>query len=119
MPAGANDTANNLEVWLYNLGSIYDIGDISDKFADNIDIKHKLKLRTLQVGNSDPEYHYKTAAKMTLAGLNNLPLLESIDVSKVEFDKTTLNLSENVYLKNVYAKGSNLTNFSFAPGANI
>jgi hypothetical protein len=119
MPEGANDTSNNLEVWLYNLNSIYDIGDLSDKFADNIDIKHKLKLRTLQGGNQSPEYNYVTEARMTLSGLDNLPLLESIDVSKVIFKDTTLDLSANVYLNTVYAKGSNLTNFTFADGANI
>lgn len=119
MPIGEQDTTNNLETFIDNINSIYDIGDLSDKFLTNLEFKHVVPLRTLQIGNSHEDYHYATDQGFTIAGLDKVPLLESIDISKIQFTTPTLNLSNNIYLNSVYAKGSNLTSITLAPGTNI
>ena len=119
MPIGEQDTTNNLETFIDNINSIYDIGDLSDKFLTNLEFKNVVPLRTLQIGNSHEDYHYETDQGFTIGGLDKVPLLESIDVSKIQFTTPTLNLSNNIYLNSVYAKGSNLTSITLAPGTNI
>jgi len=72
-------------------------------------------LRRLQLGNGDPSY--ASAYTTSVSGLDKLTLLEEIDLQNGSF--TGIDLSNCKYLRNVYAKGSNLTVIPLAEGSNI
>ena len=116
MPTGV-DTAKDVETYIFNIGDIYDIGDLSDKFLTSIEFKRQNKLRYLRFGNADPSYLSSEAT--AISGLSNVNLLEVFDLQNAKLSSTALDLSNQKYFKELYAKGSNLTQVSFAEGCNL
>lgn len=117
LPIGL-DTLNEKEAYLFNLGDVYDIGDLSDKFPVAIDIMKPLKLRKLTIGNPDPAYVSDIQCKVS--GWNNLPLLEELDLRNAQMDVSgEVDLSKCFYFKRLLAKGSNLTKITLPVGGDI
>ena len=112
------DTLNEKEAYLFSMGDIYDIGDLSDKFPVEINIEHKVKLRSLKVGNSSDDFYTDIAFK--LSGWKNMPLLETLDLQKLKIDPSgNIDLSECYYFQTLLAKGSDLKNITLPVGGNI
>lgn len=111
------DTAKDIETYIFDMGDIYDIGDLSDKFLTSIEFKKKTKLRRLQLGNASPAYLSSEA--VTISGWNNLKLLEVFDIQNAKLKDAVLDTSNQLYFRELYAKGSNITAFEAANGGNI
>ena len=111
------DTAKDVETYIFNIGDIYDIGDLSDKFLTSIEFKRQNKLRRFQLGNASDEY--KSSEAIAISGFNNLTLLEVFDVQNAKLQATSVDLSNQKYFRELYAKGSNLTSVNFAEGGNL
>lgn len=117
------DTVSDLETYIFNIGDIYDLGDLSDKFLLMLQFNKVTKLRSLKLGNADASY--KSSKSISISGLYNengtsyLPLLERLDIQHAKLQTLTLNLSACPYFKELYAIGSNITALNCAPGGNI
>jgi len=90
MPTGV-DSAKDIETYIFNIGDIYDIGDLSDKFLTSIEFKRQNKLRYLRFGNADPSYLSSEAT--AISGLSNVNLLEVFDLQNAKLSSTALDLS--------------------------
>lgn len=116
LPTGV-DTAKDVETYVFNMGDIYDIGDLSDKFLTSIEFKRPNRLRRFQLGNASPAY--KSSEAVSISGFNNLTLLEVFDVQNAKLQATSVDLSNQKYFRELYAKGSNITAVNFAEGGNL
>ena len=105
------------ETYIFNLGDIYDIGDLSDKFLLTFQVKKKTKLRKFKLGNGDSTYRCEKVT--TIGGWENMPLLEEIDLQNTKLSSITLDFTNQKYLQKLYAYGSNIAEVKFAPGGNL
>ena len=109
-------TANDQETYLFSLGDIYDLGDLSDKFPSTFDIRAKTKLRTLNFGLSDEGYVSSTV--LNISGWNNLPLLELLNIRKKHMQANP-NLVNCSYFQTLLAAGSDITSVTLPVGGNL
>lgn len=118
-PPIANLKANEQECYLFNLGSIYDIGDLSTKYPSQFTVSRPIKLTHLRLGNRTPGYKNENLDMSSVStSLGNLPLLSYLDITNTSL-RGHISLESNQYINEVYAKGSDITNLSFARGGSL
>ena len=118
---GANvqgESTNESNIYLMNLGDIYDIGDLSPFYTSDLKIQYTLKLRKLIVGNSSPAYK-NDRFSFEDGVFEKLPYLEELNVEHIEPTDEAVDLSPCKYLRTVKAKDSKFTSFIFPSGAAI
>lgn len=112
------------EIFLYFLNNLSSLGDLSAKYFSQFTFnapteKRFSKTRELIMGrHGQPEYarHFDGRLKLLNTLYTNwAPFLEKLDVAYIP-ELSSLNLSENQYIKQVYAEGSSIANFSFPEG---
>ena len=105
---------------IYSGYSIESLGDLSPIYPRTIAAGVASKLKELNVGNSTPGYNNPFLTTLTTSDANRL--LEKINIENVTgFDEksVSLNLSALKNLKELYARGSNITGVTFANGGRI
>ena len=115
-------TVSNLETYIWNLGDIYDIGNIANMKPNQISFPVANKLRSLKLGQTDvprDEFWAKACALGVQGKLTNTPLLELLDLRNVKLTYSTVDASQCAYLRDVYAKGSNASVINFVRGGTL
>lgn len=113
-------------LYLYSGNAYTNLGDISMKYPSSMTWEtdknsEKNKLITIQLSpkDLDREYYNETASDAaSLADLNIIeksPLIEELWIRNMRYS-STLNLSNNYYLKKLYAGGTGLTGVTFPNG---
>ena len=117
-----NITTINQEFYLFNLGDIYDIGDLSTKYIGDFVINRPIRLTKLKFGNDDPGYnnsHLAEGWNKVINSLTKVPLLRELDVTNCSVINGRLNLGANQYIETVRAAGTKLTEIQFANGGSL
>ena len=109
-------SVNDQETYLFSLGNIYDLGDLSDKYPSTFDIRAKTKLRSLNFGMLDDGYVSSTV--LNISGWANLPLLETLNIRKKHVQSNP-NLVSCTYFQTLLAAGSDITSVSLPVGGNL
>lgn len=118
------DTANDQEVYIYDMANIIDLGDLSTKGLQKFKLVQETKLTSLVLGRSDSDYANDELGKNDGSfdlGTNGqyVPYLETLNIENCTGIRNNLSLSALPYLKEIYAKGSNISGVSLANGGNI
>lgn len=112
----ANYSVNDQETYLFSLGDIYDLGDLSDKYPSTFDVRSKTKLRSLKFGMLDENYVSSTV--LNISGWQNLPLLELLNIRKKKLQANP-NLVNCTYFQTLLAAGSDITTVDLPIGGNL
>lgn len=120
-PSLGNATVSDQEAWLFYLGDIYDLGDMSGMYPSTFNIQKKLKLRALRFGPAKEFFDgYESMTSLDI-GANDfalLPLLELLDIRKKKL-KNAPNLSQCKYFQTLLASGSNIKDVVLPVGGNL
>ena len=110
----AGDMADIIEI--YSASSLKSIGDLSSCYLINGDFSNARKIRELILGSEVEGYNNTNT--MTL-GLGSNELLNKLDIQNMSGLTSSLDLSGLKNLKELYAKGSNVSGILFADGGNL
>lgn len=102
---------NDTEIYIRNAGWIQEIGDLSALYLGQFEAARLKRVRKLLIG-SDVEGYYNTS--FTTASFDNCVKLEELNMGGLKNAAQTFDLSNNLYLKTIYTKGSGVSGLRFA-----
>lgn len=114
--APSNLTFNNTETIIYGAGKILDVGDLSTKYARTMDFHSATKLKQLIIGNGTSGYQNTNLNELTIG---NLKMLEKLDIQNCPNLTQTIDLSGCDNIREVYAKGTNISGVTLKDGGNL
>ena len=100
-------------IFIYGASVLTDIGDISKFKPLQLDVSAGINLKRLIIGSNANGYENNTTNSIT--GLNKCVLLEEINVRNLK-QMSTLTLTSNGFIKEVYAAGSGIGTISLPQG---
>ena len=100
-------------IFIYGASVLTDIGDISKFKPLQLDVSAGVNLKRLIIGSDATGYVNNTTNSIT--GLNKCVLLEEINVRNLK-QMSTLTLTSNGFIKDVYAAGSGVGTISLPQG---
>ena len=100
-------------IFIYGASVLTDIGDISKFKPLQLDVSAGVNLKRLIIGSNAAGYENNTTNSIT--GLNRCTLLEEINVRNLK-QMSTLTLTSNGFIKDVYAAGSGIGTISLPQG---
>ena len=114
VPAPASLSADIINVG--SAAAIRDFGDLSKLYPNTVSIQNAKRVKTLKLGNDTNGYN-NTAFTALTTGAN--PLLEELNVENISSLTKTLNLTELINLKKLFAFGTNIPSVTFATDSKI
>lgn len=105
-------TFKNTEVWLYGASNLLELGDLSNKYAEEMKLANANKVKELKIGSAVKGYENN----LYLLTLGELPLLEKFDIQQCAKLTNAVDLSQCQNIREVYAKGSSITSVILAEG---
>ena len=115
-------SANNTEAYLLGLGSLKDLGDLSDKYVQKFVISGKTKLSSLRLGNPHKYYHNPywssdtSDSKIILSGCNYLQYFNLQNCSSFQ---SGLNFSTCPIIETILLTGSKTSSLTLPLNGNI
>lgn len=103
-------------VRLFRGDYISDIDSLAQLYTQQCNVSIAKKLRRLPLGSGEAGY---SNSNLTTLGITGATMLEYIDVRGLISLETSLDVSNCVYLEELYASGSALTGVTFADGAGV
>ena len=100
-------------IFIYGASVLTDIGDISKFKPLQLDVSAGVNLKRLIIGSNAVGYSNNTTNSIT--GLNKCLLLEEVNVRNLK-QMSTLTLTSNGFIKEVYAAGSGIGTISLPQG---
>ena len=100
-------------IFIYGASVLTDIGDISKFKPLQLDVSAGVNLKRLIIGSNASGYENNTTNSIT--GLNKCVLLEEINVRNLK-QMSTLTLTSNGFIKEIYAAGSGIGTISLPQG---
>ena len=107
------DMGNTDGLEIYGASVLNDIGDISKFHPYQIDVSGAVNLKKLIIGSSTSGF--SNTSTTGIGGINACALLEEVNVCNCK-NLTSLQLSNNGFIKKVYATGSGLNTLSLPQG---
>ena len=108
----------DFETYIYGASELSSLGDLSNLYTKQVDIRNCAKLKTLIIGcdevGTNGEVYYNPNLTTVETGGNTL--LETVNVSNCPNLTGTLNLSGCINIKTVKAKGTGLASLALPDG---
>lgn len=102
---------NDTEIYIRNAGWIQEMGDLSALYLGQFEASRLRRVRKLLIGSS-VEGYFNTS--FTTASFDNCKKLEELNLGGLKNAAQTFDLSNNLYLKTIYTKGSGVSGLRFA-----
>lgn len=102
---------NNTEFYFRSAQWLQDLGDLSGLYLGQFEGSPLKRVRRLLIG-SDKSGYYNT--NFTQASFDNCVKLEELNLGGLTNAKRSFDFSPNLYLKNLYTRGSGVTGVTFA-----
>lgn len=102
---------NDTEIYPYSASMLQDLGDLSCLYPGYCDLAACVRLQKVVIGSSADGY---ANTNMTEVSVKNCVSLEELDVQNCPNLKQALDLTDNIQLRTLKAKGSGITGASFA-----
>lgn len=102
---------NDTEIYIRNAGWIQEMGDLSALYLGQFEAARLKRVRKLLIGSSVDGY-FNTA--FTTATFDNCVKLEELNLGGLKNAAQTFDLSNNLYLRTIYTKGSGVSGLRFA-----
>ena len=106
-----NVAMNDTEIYPYGASMLQDLGDLACLYPGYCDLAACSRLQKVIIGSSETGYKN---TNMTELSVKNCVSLEELDVQNCPNLKQAIDLTGNVYLRTLLAKGSGITGASFA-----
>ena len=107
---------NDTEIYLRNAQWIQEIGDMSGMYLGSFNASKLKRVKTLLIGSNAAGY-YNT--NFTNASFDNCKKLSTLNMGGLQNATRSFNFSANIYLKNLYTKGSGITGIVIANGGKL
>lgn len=107
------DMGNTDGIEIYGASVLNDIGDLSRFHPYQLDVGKAVNLKKLIIGSSTAGFSNTSTTKID--GLNNCALLEEINICNLK-NLTALSLTNNGFIKKVFATGSGLNTLALPRG---
>ena len=106
---------NTDTVYIHGASDIVLLGDISKFYPYNIDLSRAAKLKSITIGSHEAGYTNTLLSSLSLTGNR---LLESLNIENCVNLSGNINLSNNKFIREIYAKNTPaITGFTFADGS--
>lgn len=106
---------NTDTVYIHGASDIVLLGDISKFYPYNIDLSRASKLKSITIGSGEEGYTNTLLSSLSLTGNK---LLESLNIENCVNLSGNIDLSNNKFIREVYAKNTpSITGFTFADGS--
>ncbi len=109
-------TFKDTETFLYGASRISSLGDLSDKYADTVDVSKAVRLKELILGSAVSGYENPNLKGLTVT---NNTLLEKLDVRGCTALVTTLGLGGCSNIRCIYAQNSAITGVTLPVGGRL
>ena len=106
-----DSSMNDTEIYVRNAPFIQDLGRLAQLYPGYIDVAECHRLKRVDIGSSVSGY---ANTNMTGVDTKNAASLEYVNVENCPNMASELNLSTNIMVREVYAKGSGITGITFA-----
>ena len=110
------DTLNDTKVWIYSAEWIQAIGDLSPLYLGELNASALKRVKTLLPGSSTPGY---VNTQLHTFDVSNCKKLEELNLSGMQGASFALNLTGNLYLKELDTRGSAITGVTFAKNGRL
>ncbi len=102
---------NNTEIYFRHAQWLQDLGDLSGLYLGQFEASTLKRVRRLRIGSENPDY-YNT--NFTQASFDNCVKLEELNLGGLRNAKRSFDFRPNLYLKELYTRGSGITGVTFA-----
>ena len=102
---------NNTEIYFRHAPWLQDLGDLSGLYPGQFEASALKRVRRLLIGSENPDY---SNTNFTQASFDNCVKLETLNLGGLCNAKRSFDFRPNLYLKELYTKGSGITGLAFA-----
>ena len=107
---------NDTEVYIYNSEFIQDVGKLACLYPGLCDLSSMIRLKNLNIGSNEEGY---SNTNLTDVAVKNCESLETLSIENCSSFSKSLDLTNNVMLKNLSTKGTNCSGVAFANGGKL
>ena len=107
---------NNTEIYFYHAPWLQSLGDLSGLYLGQFEAGKLTRVRELQIGSEVGGYVNTNFAQ---ASFDNCRKLEKLNLGGLANAARSFDFSDNLYLKELYTRGSGITGLTFAPNGRL
>lgn len=107
---------NNTEIYFYHAPWLQSLGDLAGLYLGQFEAGQLIRVRELKIGSQVVGYEN---TNFTQASFDNCRKLETLDLGGLSNAKRSFDFSRNLYLKELYTRGSGITGLRFASNGRL